>query len=275
MAQARRAAAPAVLVVAEALVVGAVCGLVLPTSVAILGALAVPAFTGGLRLGWPGVALAVGTQTALLLAVPLAVDGVITAEEVFSAVTWGIASVGIGLIAGAVNNSLDDFSDPLAPYRYAQRLLRELIDLSGGLSYGLEPIALGSTILRAVRDDLPTAALVLYVPRGDSLTPLLTDPTADAGTGLLDELAVEAWSRDRQVVARARLRLPARHRARPLGGRRRPALRPGRPGAARTRGAGRRAGQPAGRQRRAPRHRPALLGLPRLRDRRRAPSAGP
>jgi signal transduction histidine kinase len=208
VAQSRMLAPPAVLVVAEALAVGTVCGLVLPTSVAVLGALAVPAFTGGLRLGWSGVALAVGTQTVLLLTVPLAVHGAITAEEVFSAVTWGIASIGIGLIAGSVNNSLEDFSDPLAPYRYAQKLFRELIDLSGGLSSGLDPIALGSTILRAVRDELPTAALVLYVPRGDSLTPLLTDPTADAGTGLLDELAVEAWSRDRPVIAQRAFAFP-------------------------------------------------------------------
>jgi signal transduction histidine kinase len=206
LAQSRRPIGPGPLVVAEALAVGVVCGLVLPTSVAILGALAVPAFTAGLRLGWRGVALAVGTQTAALLAT-LAAYGEITADGVFSAVTWGIASLGIGLIAGSVNNSLDDFSDPLAAYRYAQKLLRELIDLSGGLSSGLDPVALGSTILRTVRDELPTAALALYVQRGDSLTPLLTDPTPD---GVLDELAVEAWSRNRPVVAQGAFGFPLR-----------------------------------------------------------------
>src|SRR5919107_418109 len=67
LAQARHAAGPQVLVVAEALAVGVVCGLVLPTSVAVLGSLAVPAFTAGLRLGWRGVALAVAAQTGALL----------------------------------------------------------------------------------------------------------------------------------------------------------------------------------------------------------------
>jgi signal transduction histidine kinase len=200
LAQSRRPAAPLVLVAAEALAVGMVCGRVLPTSVALLGALAVPAFTAGLRVGGRGVVVAVGTQTAALLAVLAAYDE-ITADGVFSAVTWGIASLGIGLIAGSVNSSLQDFSDPLATYRYAQKLLRELIDLSGGLSSGLDPVALGSTIQRTVRDGLPTAALVLYVQRGDTLTPLLTDPAPDAGTGVLDELAVEAWSRNRPVLA--------------------------------------------------------------------------
>ena len=219
LAQSRRPAGPLVLVAAEALAVGVVCGRVLPTSVALLGALAVPAFTAGLRVGGRGVVVAVGTQTAALLAVLAAYDE-ITADGVFSAVTWGIASLGIGLIAGSVNSSLQDFSDPLATYRYAQKLLRELIDLSGGLSSGLDPVALGSTILRTVRDGLPTAALVLYVQRGDALTPLLTDPTPDAGTGVLDELAVEAWSRNRPVFAGDAFALPAGHRGRHVGGRR-------------------------------------------------------
>jgi signal transduction histidine kinase len=208
LAQARHAAGPQVLVVAEALAVGVVCGLVLPTSVAVLGSLAVPAFTAGLRLGWRGVAWAVGTQTVLLLAVPLAAYGAVTADEVFSAVTWGIASLGIGLIAGSVNRSLEDFSDPLAPYRYAQQLFRELIDLSGGLSSGLEPLALGATILRTVRDELPTTALVLYVQRGDALTPMHSDPSPADGTEPLDELAVEAWSRNRAVFERRAFGFP-------------------------------------------------------------------
>ena len=66
-----------------------VCGLVLPTSVAILGALAVPAFTAGLRLGWRGRGAGGRHETALLLAVPLAAYGVMTAEEVFSAADLG------------------------------------------------------------------------------------------------------------------------------------------------------------------------------------------
>jgi signal transduction histidine kinase len=207
VAQARRVARPTVLVTAEAAAVGVVCGLELPTSVAILGALAVPAFTAGLRLGWRGVGLVVGTETVLLLAVPVVAYGALTTEEVFSALTWGITSLGIGLIAGSLHDSLQDFSDPLAPYRYAQRLFRELIDLSGGLSSGLDPAALGSTILRTVSDDLPATALRLYVPRGDALTPLLSDPVVDpsgedgAGPDALDDLAVEAWSRHRRVVA--------------------------------------------------------------------------
>ena len=65
--------------------------------------------------------VAVGTQTAALLAVPRGVRRD-HRRGVFSALTWGIASLGIGLIAGSVNSSLQDFSDPLAPYRYAQRL---------------------------------------------------------------------------------------------------------------------------------------------------------
>ena len=207
LAQARRLARPAVLVATEAAAVGVVCGLVLPSSVAMLGALAVPAFTAGLRLASRGVVLVVVTETVLLMAVPVVTYGVLSAEEVFNALTWSITSLGIGLIAGSIHHSLEDFSDPLAPYRYAQRLFRELIDLSGGLSSGLDAAALGATTLRTVGGDLPTTALRLYVPRGDALTPLLSDPLVDpsdedrAGPDTLADLAAETWSGQRRVIS--------------------------------------------------------------------------
>ncbi len=219
LAQVRRSTGTGMLVVGEAVAVGLVCGLVLSSSVSILGAIAVTAFTAGLRLGWRGVVLTVLTEASLLFLGPIATFDPLSAEEVFGALTWTITSLGIGLVAGSVHASLQDSSDPLAPYRYAQTLFRELIDLSGGLSSGLDPVALGSTILSTVGDELPTAALVLYVPRGDTLTPLLTDPPADAvdihvpgadfeGATSSAELAVAAWALNRPVLAERAFAFP-------------------------------------------------------------------
>jgi signal transduction histidine kinase len=66
-------------------------------------------------------------------------------------------------------------NDPQRAYRDAQALIRELITLSGKLSSGLDPVALGGQIASAVRDELPVAALTVHIPRGDVLTPLVGD----------------------------------------------------------------------------------------------------
>src|SRR4029078_12669096 len=85
-----------------------------------------------------------------------------------------MTAVGLGLVATFLHTALNEKPDPLAPYHYAQGLIRQLIDISGGLDKGLDPGALGGAILSAVRADLPPSALVISVPRGDTLTPLVT-----------------------------------------------------------------------------------------------------
>ena len=56
-------------------------------------------------------------------------------------------------------------------------------------------MALGGAILSAVRDDLPTSAVVVSVPRGDTLTPLVTKSLGAATTSReCEDIAVEAWA---------------------------------------------------------------------------------
>ena len=185
----------------EAGLLGAVCGFSIHTSLAVLGALAVAPFTAGLRSGWRGVALALSAELAALVAIPMLLFGGLSAGQSFGAFTWCVTGLGLGLIAGFVHATLQDGPDPLAPYRYAQALIRELIDLSGGLSSGLDPVALGSVILSGVRDELPTAGLVMYVPRGDGLTPLITQAAMPAhDLHHCEEVAVEAWAVSRPLV---------------------------------------------------------------------------
>jgi signal transduction histidine kinase len=190
------------LVIAEAALVGAVCGVAIHTSVAVLGALALQPFTAGLRLGWHGVAVALSSQLVALVVLPTMLFGGLSADQGFEAFTWSMTGLGLGLIAGFVHSTLGESPDALAPYRYAQALIRELIDLSGGLSSGLDPVPLGAVILSAVRDELPTAALVLYVPTGESLTPLISKTTAAMqDTSSCDGIAIEAWALGRPVLA--------------------------------------------------------------------------
>ncbi|GAB3768077.1 signal transduction histidine kinase [Nocardioides ginsengisegetis] len=186
----------------EAATIGSICGFSIHTSLAVLGALAVPPFVAALRLGWRGMLLALSAELVAVVAIPVAAFGALTGDQAFGAFTWCMTGLGMGLIAGFVHATLEQENDPLAPYHYAQALIRELIDLSGGLSSGLEPVALGGVILSAVRDDLPAESTVLYVPRGDSLTPLITKSASDTDAlgGAAEELAVEAWALSRPLV---------------------------------------------------------------------------
>jgi signal transduction histidine kinase len=92
-----------------------------------------------------------------------------------AAFTGAITGLGLGLIAAFVRRTFLQVNDPQRAYRDAQTLIRELITLSGRLSSGLDPVALGGQIASAVRDELPVSALTVHIPRGEVLTPLVGD----------------------------------------------------------------------------------------------------
>src|SRR5215218_1440080 len=166
---------PTVLLVLDAALVGTVAGLASSTSnTAVLGALAVPPFTAGLARGTRGVALSLSAELATVVGIGL-FGHTLTPEVGTAAFTWAITGLGLGLIASFVRTNFLDGSDPQRAYRDAQALIRELIGLSGRLSSGLDPVALGGQIESAVRDELPVAALTVHIPRGDVLTPLVGD----------------------------------------------------------------------------------------------------
>lgn len=175
----------------EAGLVGTVCALSLDSSLAVLGAMAVPPFTASLRRGPRGMLQAVSAELIVLVVVSAAVRGAMHADEGNGAFTWAVTGIGLGLIGSFVRASLHEVADPLTPYRDAQALIRELIDLSGSLSSGLDPLSLGGVVVEAVRNELPVSALVVHVPRGDGLSPLLTE-TAATTLELLEPLALTA-----------------------------------------------------------------------------------
>ena len=101
-----------------------------------------------------------------------------------------MTGLGLGLIASFVRTNFLQVNDPQRAYRDAQALIRELITLSGRLSSGLDPVALGGQIASAVRDELPVSALTVHIPRGEVLTPLVGDTgVADPDLAVSEELA--------------------------------------------------------------------------------------
>jgi signal transduction histidine kinase len=143
--------------------------------VAILGALAVPPFTSGLTRGVRGVALSLSAELTAYVSVALTTSKLDQVQG-FATFNWIVTGLGLGLIAAFVRRTFLQVNDPQRAYRDAQTLIRELITLSGRLSSGLDPVALGGQIASAVRDELPVATLTVHVPRGEVLTPLVGDP---------------------------------------------------------------------------------------------------
>ena len=189
----------------EAALVGGVAGLALESSPGLLAALALPPFLSGLRHGTRGAFESLAAELAAVVGVASLVGGGLDNQVGLSIFTWAIVGLGLGLVAGFVHSITRTEPDPLAAYRNARQLLRGLLDLSGGLSSGLDPVSLGDGLLGAVLDGVPAAALALHVPRGEELTPL-TRKVTDLGLAadLADSLAPEVMASGRpQVVGSA------------------------------------------------------------------------
>lgn len=184
----------------EAGAIGITCGIALGENGAVLAALAVPPLVGGLyRHAW-GVAMAICTELFAVVIAVFAVHHHASATEGYDVFSWTVAGLGLGLIGTFLHTALKQRADPLAPYRYAQSLLRQLIDISGGFDGGLDPVALGGGILSDVRDEVPTTSMALYIPRGETLTPLVTREVGSSVGNGWEETAVVAWSRADTVV---------------------------------------------------------------------------
>ena len=197
----RRPETGPVVPVAEAGLIGLVCGLSVADSPAVLVALAVPPLAAGVLHGVRASLLALCAELAFTVSTALVQHGEITADQSFTTFTWCMAGLGLGLIGSFVHSTHAAETDELAPYLDAQRLIRQLLDLSDDLSSGLDVTSLAGSVLSEVRDDVPTAALAIYVPRGDVLVPLVTkatDPATDLSSS--EAIAVESWARNEPLV---------------------------------------------------------------------------
>ncbi len=186
----------------EAALIGTVCALSLDFSLAVLGALAVPPFTASLRRGPRGMMLALSAELTFLVVLSSVLRGPMNPEEGTGTFTWIVVGVGLGLIGSFLRTSLRTTVDPLTPYRDAQALIRELIDLSGSLTSGLDPVSLATTVAEALRDELPVSAVLVQVPREDGLSPLITEIGALAGAAeTLDDLSAVASRTIRPAIS--------------------------------------------------------------------------
>ena len=166
----------------EAALIGTICGFAIGQDQSILLlALAIPPFVAGVHLGgMRAVGQALAAQLVAVVIAALLWEREITNDQAFDVFTWSIAGLGLGLIGAFLHDSLQAEPDPVVPYLDAQRLIRELINLSEDLSSGLDVNALGGEIISAVHDEIPATALGLYVARGETLMPVDTRSAEDA-----------------------------------------------------------------------------------------------
>jgi len=190
--------------------IGLICGTVVDHSPAVLASMALPPLVGGLYRGAWGVAMALSTELFAVLIAVLAVQHTITPTDGYDVFSWSVAGLGLGLIGTFLHTALMQRADPLAPYRYAQSLLRRLINISSDFDGGLDPVALGGGILSDVRDEVPTTSMALYIPRGETLIPLVTREVGGSVGSDWEETALVAWTTADTVVDDNLFALPLR-----------------------------------------------------------------
>lgn len=191
----------------EAIALGVICGVAMGVSPAILAALVVPPLYATALVGLRTMARTVVYQIVAAVSFGLMWYGRDPSEGTWtewgvSIFTWSMAGVGLSLVASVTFSSDRSSRDPLGPYRDAQHLIKQLIELSGDLSSGLDVAALGGEMLGVVGDRVPSRALALYVPRGDALAPIATSTELDpADADACEKLATDAWARGEPVTA--------------------------------------------------------------------------
>ena len=200
----------------EAALTGLVCAVAVDYTPAPLIALTVLPFVAGLNDGFYGSARALSAQLIVLFPAALLFN---TGDPIERATyqtifVWTIAALGIGMISVFIRATALADDDDLAPYRHAQDLIRQLIDISGGLSSGLDVNTIAGTLLSTVGDKLPVSAIALYVPRGETLISVV-GRSSDSGDDLHqgEALAVEAWARTDTVLGGSAFAFPVGDRA--------------------------------------------------------------
>ncbi len=189
----------------EAAAVGLICGLTLHSSVAVVASLSLAPFLGGLRSGTAGVMYATAAQlVCVVVPVVIGVESFsnVESQAVF---TWSVAGVGIGLVAALIRSTLLQPHDELAPYREAQQLIRELIDVSGGLGTGLDLDRAADQVMARVADRVPVSSQTLFIARGELLVPLASRHAPGVDAAEVDsaqhDLAIEAWARGEPLAS--------------------------------------------------------------------------
>jgi signal transduction histidine kinase len=158
--------------VVEASLVTFLAAWMVPESTVLLPAIVIPQFIGGLVRGPRGALEVLGAEAAVLVATILPGPAVIDRELVGGLFTWLMVGQGFGLLTAIVHKNRSE-SDLASSYSDARRLITQLLDLSGELVDGLDPVSIGENILDLAREELPLTGATVYTRNAFGIMPLL------------------------------------------------------------------------------------------------------
>jgi len=158
--------------VVEASLISFLASLTLSESTVLLPALVIPQFIGGLVRGPRGAFEVLGAEVAIIAATILPGSLVLDRELAGVLFTWLMAGLGFGLIAAIVHAARSK-PDTTASYSDARVLIMQLLDLSGELVDGLDPVSISQNILDLAREELPLTGAVVYSRNAFGIMPLL------------------------------------------------------------------------------------------------------
>lgn len=196
------------IVLAEGAATGLVAIWAYPDHQAAMPYLATPVLIGGIAAGirWVGAvlvaeAIAMGLSAWLVL-------GHFHSEVAGTAVTWLTTGLGLGLLGTFTRRTVTTPSADES-YRSALGLIRQLRDLSGQLTSGLDPVDLADQAMAVVAEEVVVRQAVVVVRHGDAFTPLrystgaVTFPLESS-----DVLLRECWRTQRPTYGGTRIALP-------------------------------------------------------------------
>src|SRR3546814_41353 len=142
--------------VLEASLVTFLAAWTLADSRVLLPALGLPLFIGGLVRGSRGM-LEVAVAEIVVLTVTILPNNAIerTADLVWAVFTWLMVGLGFGAIGAIVHNLRAETPSTAGSYRDARALITQLINLSGELVDGLDPVGISRYVLGLTRAELP------------------------------------------------------------------------------------------------------------------------
>lgn len=168
--------------VVESSLVTFIAVLTLGESPVLLPALVIPQFIGGLVRGTRGAIEVLGAEVSICAATVLAsADVGVRADTVGPLFTWLMAGLGFGLIAAFVQRVRSTEPGVATSYRDARGLITQLLELSGDLVDGLDPVSISQNILDLSREELPLTGAVVYTRTEYGYIPLLEGDVSDSG----------------------------------------------------------------------------------------------
>jgi signal transduction histidine kinase len=196
--------------VIEASLITFLTAVIIGDSTVLLPALVIPPFVGGLVRGTRGAFEVLGAELAVLAAstIPNA-DIDLDPALIGLLFTWLMAALGCGLIAAVVHAAKRERTDTATSYRDARALITQLLDLSGELIDGLDPVSISENIIDLCREELPLSGAVVYTRSPYGITPLVAHEAIKESPARV-QLVEEAFSSGLAHVSLRQVAFPLR-----------------------------------------------------------------